>query len=219
MSAVILGKGCLHCGGPIKSRGPARDAKAIFCSRECRRSHERKVNEAAGRAPITRPCAECGTPFTYYASVRPNAAYCSPACNGVGHGRKMTGRIQESYRLTSTFRKSMRRFFYDRCAICGWDETPCDVCHIEARQNGGADELDNVIMLCPNHHRLFDLGRVPVEQVRAARDSILRPARAAEWQTWMQARGRLANAVRWGTPEDVEAARRNIAEVRAAILR
>jgi predicted restriction endonuclease len=86
----------------------------------------------------------------------------------------MTGRVQQNYRLTSTFRKAIRRSFADRCAICDWDGAPCDVCHIIARKNGGTDTLSNVVMLCPNHHRRFDLGLIPVEVIRRARETVLR---------------------------------------------
>lgn len=174
MPRPVTGKTCLHCDGPILSRGPKRDAQVIYCSVKCLRDHERVLNTAAGRAPVTKPCEECGTPFTYYASMRPQAAYCSMSCKSKGHARKMAGRVQTAYGLNATFRKSMRRFLYDRCAICGWDTTPCDVAHIVGRKDGGTDTLDNVTMLCPNHHRAFDLGLIPVEAIHASRLQVLR---------------------------------------------
>jgi predicted restriction endonuclease len=87
----------------------------------------------------------------------------------------MTGRrYVDTYTSRATFRVMIRREFLDRCAICGWDEAPNDVAHIVARKHGGSDALDNVVMLCPNHHRLFDTGRIPVEDVLAARQNCLR---------------------------------------------
>jgi predicted restriction endonuclease len=79
----------------------------------------------------------------------------------------------DTYGRSATFRKAIRTKFIDRCAICGWDEAPNDVAHIVARKNGGTDTLDNVVMLCPNHHRLFDTGRITAEQIIAARPSCL----------------------------------------------
>lgn len=115
----------------------------------------------------------CGTPFTYYKSVRPLAAYCSASCKSIGHSRKLTGRMLDVYGRAATFRKAIRTKFLDRCAVCGWDEGPNDVAHILARKDGGADTLENVLMLCPNHHRLFDTGRITVAQVMAARPNCL----------------------------------------------
>jgi 5-methylcytosine-specific restriction endonuclease McrA len=88
----------------------------------------------------------------------------------------MTGRRPSggAYTSPSTFRLMIRREFYDCCAICAWDGAPCDVCHIVARKDGGTDTLDNVVMLCPNHHRRFDLGLIPAGVVRRARETVLR---------------------------------------------
>jgi predicted restriction endonuclease len=73
----------------------------------------------------------------------------------------------------STWNKSIRRFFLDRCAVCGWDKAPNDVAHIIARKDGGADVLENVVMLCPNHHRLFDRDQISTEEIIAARKNCL----------------------------------------------
>lgn len=37
------------------------------------------------------------------------------------------------------------------CEVCGWKEAPCDR-HRKDSQTGYT--LDNVVILCPNHHRL-----------------------------------------------------------------
>lgn len=39
------------------------------------------------------------------------------------------------------------------CAMCGWDECKCDVHHIIPKSEGGLDNLDNLINICPNCHR------------------------------------------------------------------
>jgi predicted restriction endonuclease len=86
----------------------------------------------------------------------------------------MTGRrYVATYSSKYTFRVMIRREFIDRCAICGWDEASTDVAHIVARKDGGTDSIDNVVMLCPNHHRLFDTGHISVDEVRAARVNCL----------------------------------------------
>ena len=125
-------------------------------------------------ARVTKACEVCGTEFTYYPAVRPSARYCSRKCKGVGHTATMTGRrYVEEYTSHNTFRVMVRRYFIPGCALCGWDEANCDVCHIIARKHGGSDDVSNVILLCPNHHRVFDRGLIPVEKVRAARAASL----------------------------------------------
>lgn len=44
----------------------------------------------------------------------------------------------------------------DKCQLCGWDRAPNDLCHVVDRADGGSDDPSNLILLCPNHHRLFD---------------------------------------------------------------
>lgn len=41
------------------------------------------------------------------------------------------------------------------CAICGWNETSGDIHHIIERKNNGTNELNNLIYVCPNCHRII----------------------------------------------------------------
>lgn len=40
------------------------------------------------------------------------------------------------------------------CAICGWNEARCDIHHIVPKSKGGTNDMDNLICVCPNCHRL-----------------------------------------------------------------
>lgn len=44
-----------------------------------------------------------------------------------------------------------------KCQICGWDG-PCDRAHIIPKSKGGTYKSNNVLILCPNCHRLYDYG-------------------------------------------------------------
>lgn len=114
-------------------------------------------------------CGECKTEFYVYLSMRPGKTlYCSPACRHAGHGKAMRGK-RWSDRLSST--KDFRKWVKEQqgravpCLICGWDEDTTDVCHIVARKDGGKDELGNIVRLCPNHHRMFDAGKIPQNEI------------------------------------------------------
>jgi len=217
---VINGKTCRFCDGPIASRGPKRDAAAIYCSVKCRRERQKAIAAVEGRGLLTKTCGNpaCGKQFSYYASMRPLAAYCSASCRSTMAGKKNTGRPPSPYSTRSTFNKSARRFFYDRCAICGYDTLPNDVCHIIDRRHGGEDAVENVTMLCPNHHREFDRGLIAVEVIRQTRLAILRPpwSSTPEWIAWTKARAALSNLVRWDpdNEEAIAAAREEIRRVR-----
>lgn len=40
------------------------------------------------------------------------------------------------------------------CEICGWNEAPCDLHRIVPGKLGGTYRTDNIIVLCPNCHRM-----------------------------------------------------------------
>lgn len=44
-----------------------------------------------------------------------------------------------------------------KCAFCDWTQT-CQLHHIKPRKNSGNNDPNNLIILCPNHHSLADLG-------------------------------------------------------------
>jgi len=42
-----------------------------------------------------------------------------------------------------------------KCSICNWDKTNCDIHRIKGGKEGGKYEKSNVIVVCPNCHRLI----------------------------------------------------------------
>lgn len=46
-----------------------------------------------------------------------------------------------------------------KCILCRW-EGPCDRHRIKLGKDGGKYESGNVVILCPNCHRLLHLGRI-----------------------------------------------------------
>ena len=126
-----------------------------------------------------RTCAVCGEPIP---ATRPehNTRYCSLKC----------GRIAEkNSRIEYIAMRSGRRqkVAYDvyaaykhKCAICGWQVTPellklkgrwqyahgNEIHHIIPVQEGGTDNWDNLILLCPNHHKAADLGLIDQDTLR-----------------------------------------------------
>ena len=45
-----------------------------------------------------------------------------------------------------------------KCSICGWDKANCDIHRIKKGKDGGKYEKENVIVVCPNCHRLLERG-------------------------------------------------------------
>ena len=131
------------------------------------------------RHDTERACAVCGEliPLT-----RPgnNTKYCSLKCL---RASEKLSRID--YIKTRTARR--QKIAYDvyaaykhKCALCGWQVTSellklkgkwqyaygNEIHHIIPVQEGGTDNWDNVILLCPNHHKAADLGLIDQETLR-----------------------------------------------------
>ena len=49
------------------------------------------------------------------------------------------------------------------CLICGFKRA-IDFCHIISRKNNGKLNKNNIVLLCPNHHRLFDRNRLTKDE-------------------------------------------------------
>lgn len=84
--------------------------------------------------------------------------YCSYEC--YNKSREGENKNEISYR---TFLKILKRAFPNwSCPFCGW--THCfDVHHINGRKD---NNFNSLIMLCPNHHSLAHLGKLPLEDMK-----------------------------------------------------
>lgn len=62
--------------------------------------------------------------------------------------------------------KVIRKLFdlYDhKCQVCGFSDA-VEITHIMPRYIGGVDIAGNLLVVCPNHHRLFDKGAFSVDE-------------------------------------------------------
>jgi len=78
-------------------------------------------------------------------------------------------RIKQRNKSVKVYNEIAKIYLY-KCAVCGWHlpyKTPdgknqpqggCDVHHITPHSEGGADTIENLILLCPNHHKEADTG-------------------------------------------------------------
>lgn len=62
-----------------------------------------------------------------------------------------------------------------QCSIC--QTHPVDVHHIVAVADGGTNDLDNLMTVCPNHHRDYHSGKFTIEQMRMYRTQWLQHCR------------------------------------------
>ena len=92
----------------------------------------------------------CGTHYTQTRKV--NKTY--------KQNNKLREDINFVYKDRNNWSLSVKEIFTDKCMICNWDEAPCDVHHIKPHRESGPNSLNNAIVLCPNHHKLADIGKL-----------------------------------------------------------
>ncbi|MHB8126649.1 MAG: HNH endonuclease [Desulfitobacteriaceae bacterium] len=65
--------------------------------------------------------------------------------------------------------RELKAVYENQCQICGHSLTLIEkilyseACHIQALEHDGIDDKGNLIVLCPNHHKLFDLGIIAID--------------------------------------------------------
>lgn len=132
-------KQCINCGDNFQAdtrelnRGNAR-----FCSRNCSTSSSNQK-----RQQINYTCEYCEVSFL----AMNKAKFCSDSCS------------QKAYRAKQRIRginiKYIQRSLQHlSCCICGWQEATRDIHHIIPVSKGGTNDMSNLVVLCPNHHRM-----------------------------------------------------------------
>lgn len=92
-------------------------------------------------------CKHCGREFN---SSTLTSKYCSTSCKSKNYRlKKKSGNLFDR-QLELEIRKYP-------CEICNWMEAHRDAHHILPVSENGKSTIDNLISLCPNHHRLADL--------------------------------------------------------------
>jgi len=166
---MVTGRPCLFCGESIQRHWPHELKSATFCNNTCKHSYQKTHPTNYHGSKQTDHCKMCGKQFTYYPSVRPNAQYCSNECRHLDHGSKVCGskggRWKGAARGKTSIRLFAKRWLPQQCAICGWHAASCDAHHIVPLKSGGENILSNMIILCPNHHRMVEEGLLSSTQL------------------------------------------------------
>ena len=106
--------------------------------------------------------------------------YCSEACLRHAEAQQKMSVIADRATRINRVAQDVYLAYGARCAICGWQATPellthkgktqfahgNEIHHIIPVSEGGTEAPDNVILLCPNHHKQADLGIITAEQLR-----------------------------------------------------
>ena len=128
---------------------------------------------------MEKTCYYCGKPIP--ATRRSNAIYCSENCQRNASAHKIIDRIKSRAKKISLVAHAVYLAYGSKCAICQWQATPeliavkgafqhahgNEIHHIIPISEGGTEAPDNIILLCPNHHKQADLGILTREALKA----------------------------------------------------
>ena len=137
-----------------------------FCSRQCANSRnmtpeiKQKIADSVKNtaAKTEKPkynytCESCSKEFTTEHPLKKGRhIHCDECKQKRSHYKNDITSIWDVSKRTVT--KILQRS-NKGCSICGWNESTCDIHHVIPRSKGGNNDLTNLIVVCPNCHRVI----------------------------------------------------------------
>lgn len=140
------------------------------CSRSCSNSHIysdelkqkisegiKKHNEKVQKEKVKQiyeyVCDKCGKKFTSDIRLRKDRKKCCDNCK-----RKVVHYKEDFSSITDLSKRTISKILKranKECQLCGWNESSCDIHHIIPRKDGGSNDTKNLIVVCPNCHRIL----------------------------------------------------------------
>lgn len=131
----------------------------------------------------TKVCPVCNQSFNYTTYGGKERKYCSLDCARKAQAKRHyenTPERHSNYNHKGYMSKTIILRYGGRCAICGWRATEDfitvrnrrqyaygnEIHHIVAVEDGGTADENNLILLCPNHHKQANLGIISVEELK-----------------------------------------------------
>jgi len=152
---------CDNCGNQfLRENKYLKRRKKYYCNRQC-------MSEGFKRGK-TRSCKHCDKAF-YAIRAHINqghAIFCSRSCSGK-YKNQNKGKNSSLYKDGSSYYRQAAFAHYSRCCrVCGYDTEPVlQVHHIDEDRSN--NELDNLVILCPTHHKEAHLGLINIRLIHA----------------------------------------------------
>ena len=142
---------CKNCEKPFEAQlRELKRGNAKFCCRSCGLTY---TNNYRKLHKLKCQYIHCNKD---YESKNRNSKYCSSRCSSKARNLRSTGSIKNGKNKLKRDVIAITSETGFQCFICKWHETSCDIHHIIPRRKGGTNEMSNLSVLCPNHHRLAD---------------------------------------------------------------
>lgn len=156
----MITKECLTCSEEFDVR-ECRADDAKFCSKDCYHQGQREglTTHSERRVEyVELICTGCEKSIEKPPSRanRSDRQFCNQDCYlswNKSHQEDQTGR-----------RQRLREKDDACCEICGFDRF-LELAHIVPSRDGGTYKENNILFLCPNHHRLHDHGGITKDEL------------------------------------------------------
>lgn len=134
---------CETCGKPFQAdTREVNRGNGKYCSQSC-------ANRAPKSLQYKMICKHCGREFM---AASKTAKYCSDSCKQKNYRARQREVSVESNLCIKTLYDIFENI---PCEICAWDKTTRDLHHIVEVAEGGQNEVNNIICVCPNCHRMI----------------------------------------------------------------
>jgi hypothetical protein len=128
----------------------------VFCSRSCSAT----FNGKKGNMPQEQRDKITKSLKNYYLLNPVTKVSKKVQSKKVGNAVKTGKLLKNIYSCSSRTTKKIIERFNLKCCICGWNESTCDIHHINGRNIEDCHNHNNLTILCPNHHRLVHNGKL-----------------------------------------------------------
>lgn len=164
---MIIEVECQECSEKFSvSESERKRGNGKFCSRSCGASFRNRTDPVRPcyNHEVNTKCATCATPIYRKPSLikKYEVFYCSKVCQDNG---KRVGRKRSNTYDYQKFISEIKNERGNRCQLCGWAEAAVDAHHIVQVKDGGLNIKENIIVLCPNHHRMADHKKISKEDM------------------------------------------------------
>jgi len=157
-------KKCKNCNLNFKTK----DHRAKFCSRKCSTFYNNKRREK----PSKEQRLNISNGLKSYWKNNPDKIRRGEEA-ALSAAKSTRGKYKERYPESilelskRTVQKILTRLKIG-CCICGWNESSCDIHHIEGKKIENPNAHSNLTYICPNHHRMIHNNLVSKETVETA---------------------------------------------------
>jgi len=157
---------CLNCSNTFHPAiSEVKRGNGKFCSLTCVCHYRNKYYLTRTVAKETKVCKFCKKQFLHRPYKGPGK-FCSPACYYNSLKGKQPWHPQQNIRRK--LKENAFSAYGEKCQVCGYTLS-VDVHHLVPRSQNGTDKLENIAVLCPNHHREYHIGLLTKEIIRDIR--------------------------------------------------